>query len=238
VKELIECIKNNTTNNSKEIEKCITSMICSSNELVPLNEKSLLDALNIKGEFLALKLHYDDLEDELQNEVIKRKMSQSLSVIISYEDDTNSYEKIANFVEYIHDISDENQNSTFGVKKVYELSTYPITILFSGILPINQLNMTIGKKLYDFIDTDKLYFKNKFKKYRDEVSKIIGVPLLPILPMLDEDLSDFRVKLVDIFDGRVISEFDVCSKITKDTIDIYLQKLVYVYTVLAEEKEC
>ena len=238
MQELIECIKNNTVDNSKDIQKCITSMVCPSNELVPLNEKSLLNALNIDGEFLALKLHYDNLEDELQNEVIKRKMSQSLSVIISYEDDTNSYEKIANFVEYIHSVTDESQNSTFGVKKVHELSTYPITILFSGILPINQLNMTIGKKLYDFIYADEVYFRNKFKKYRNEVSEIIGVPLLPVLPILDENLSDFRVKLVDVLDGRVISEFDVCEKVTKDTIDIYLQKLVYVYTVLAEEKRC
>ena len=238
MKELIECIKKNTVNDSKDIQTCISSMVCSLNEPVPLNEKNLLDALNIKGEFLVLKLHYDDFEDELQNELIKYKISQSLSVIVSYEDDGSSYEKIANFVEYIHNVSDEKQNSIFGVKKVNKLSQYPITILFSGILPINQLKMTIGKKLHEFIYSDEEYFKKKFKDYRDEVSKKIGVPLLPIHPILDENLDDFRVKLVDILDDRLISEFDVCSEVTKDMVDIYLQKLVYIYTVLASEKQC
>jgi len=238
MQELIKCIEENTLNNSNEIQKCITSMICQEDELVPLDEKSLLDALNITGEFLVLKLHYDDFEDEVQNQVIKYKISQSLSVIVSYEDDSDSYDKIANFVEYIHDISDEKQNSVFGVKKVSKLSKYPVKILFSGILPINQLKMSIGKKIYELINSDKSYFQEKFKQYRDEVSKNIGVPLLPIFPSLDENLNEFRVKLVDILDNRVISEFDVCKEVTKDTMDMYLQKLVYVYSVLADEKRC
>ena len=238
MQELIKCIEDNTISDSREIQKCITSMVCEENELVPLDEKSLLNALSITGEFLVLKLHYDDFEDELQNQIIKYKISQSLSVIVSYEDDSNSYEKIANFVEYIHDISDEKQNSIFGVKKVSKLSKYPVNILFSGILPINQLKMSIGKKIYELINSDKSYFKEKFKQYRDEVSKNIGIPLLPIFPSLDESLDEFKVKLVDILDNRVISEFNVCEKVTKDTIDMYLQKLVYVYSVLADEKHC
>ena len=238
MKELIKCIKKNTVGDSKEIEDSILSMICDEDEPVVLDKKSLLDALSIKGEFLVLKLHYDDFEDELKNEIIKYKMSQSLSVIVSYEDDTHSYKKIFDFVNYINEVSDEKQNSIFGVKKVDKLSTYPITILFSGILPINQLKMSIGKKIYDFINSDDKYFKMRFKNYRDEISKEIGVALLPILPKVDEELPDFRVKLVDILDDRVISEFDVCSNITKDTLDIYLDKLLYVYKVLAQEKQC
>jgi hypothetical protein len=238
LKDLLDIIRKNTVGDSKEIEKSITSMVCSKNDLIQLSEESLVKALSIDGEFLVLKLHYDDFEDELKNQVIKYKISQSLSVITCYEDDTNSYEKIAEFVDYIHKASDEKQNSIFGVKRVPELSKYPITILFSGIHPINQLKMTIGKKIHELINSDDEYFQPKFKAYRDKVSQEIGIPLLPILPQLDEDLAEYRVRLVDVVDGRIISEFDVCDRVTKDTLDIYLQKLVYVYEVLAQDIRC
>jgi len=212
-------------------------MICPPDSPIPLSQKDLFNALNCKGEFLVLKLSYNDYEQELQTQKIMYKISQALSVIVSYEDDGKSYKKIEKFVKYINDISDEKQNSTFGIKKVKNLSEYPITILFSAILPINQLRMSVGKKLYEFIHSDDKYFKPKFQKWRDVVSLDIGVPLLPILPKLDTKLEDFTVVLIDLIDDRLISKFEVDAEVDKESIELYLLKLFYIYKVLAKEKE-
>jgi len=235
LKELTRCIEENTVNNTQEVQACINSMICS--HPIPLNENNLLDALKIQGEFFVLKLHYNDFEEELKSEKIKYKISQALSVIVSYEDDGKSFEDIEQFIKYIHDISDDKQNSTFGVKKVTTLSEFPITILFSGILPINQLKMTVGSKIDTIIHSDDAYFIPRFQKHRDDISVEVGIPILPVFPILDTELQEYQVKLIDLHDGRLISAFEVDASLSKETIDIYLLKLFYIYKVLVEEKQ-
>ena len=235
--KLKECIQQNTIENNEEIKRCILGMVCSKDSPIPLEENKLFNALNIDGEFLVLKLHYNNFQEEMKTQKIKYKISQALSIIVSYEDDGPSYEDITEFVKYIYDISDEKQNSTFGVKKVDKLSEFPITILFSGILPINQLKMTVGKKIDALINSDDEYFIPRFQQHRDNISNEIGVPILPVFPMLDKELDDFKVRLIDLFDGRLICEFDVCEKISKDTVEIYLQKLFYVYKTLVQEQQ-
>lgn len=236
MKELTSCIEKKTFDNTQEVQTCIKSMICSSLSPIPLSEENLLNALKIEGEFLVLKLHYNDLVEEFKSQKIKYKISQSLSIIVSYEDDGESYENIEKFIKYIHNISDDKQNSTFGVKKVDTLSQYPVKILFSGILPINQLKMTVGKAIDTLIHSDDTYFPARFQKHRDDISKEVGIPILPVLPLLDTKLGAYQVRLVDEYDGRIISEFEADNNVSKDTIDIYLLKLFYIYKVLVEEK--
>ena len=216
------------------MQDSIANMQCIKGSPIELLEEDLLNALKIEGEFLVLKLHYNDFGDELKSQKIKYKISQSLSVIVSYEDDGSSYDNILEFVKYISEISDEKQNSTFGIKKVENISEYPITILFSGILPINQLKMTVGKKVDELIHSDDGYFLPRFQKFRDDISKEISIPILPVLPIYDKSLEDYQICLVDLFDGRVISEFTVTPNFNKETIEIYLLKLFYIYKVLAE----
>ena len=237
MQRLIQCIKDNTTNNTKEIESYISNMVCLEDDPIALSSNSLIDALEIEGEFLVLKLHYNNFDDELKSEKIKYKISQSLSVIVSYEDDGNSYEDIKKFVNYIYENSNDKQNSTFGVKKVKKLSEYPITILFSGILPINQLQITLGSKIHEFINSDDKYFKPRFAKHRDDISKEVGIPILPVLPLLNSELGDFQVQLLDLTDGRLIAQFEADESITKETTEIYLLKLFYIYKVLVEENK-
>ena len=211
-------------------------MICSKNAPIELSQDSLHKALELDGEFLVLKLHYNDFKNELKSETIKYKISQALSVIVSYENDGNSFEDIKKFVEYIYDISDEKQNSTFGIKNVDTLSEFPITILFSGILPINQLKMSVGKKIDTLIHSDDEYFLPRFAKHRDNISNEIRIPILPLFPILDKNLGELQVRLVDLVDNRLIAEFNVEEDLSKETIEIYLLKLFYIYKVLAEEK--
>jgi hypothetical protein len=211
-------------------------MICSKDDPIELSEDKLLDALKQDGEFFLLKLHYDDFEDEKENMLIKYKISQALNVIVSYEDDGTSYNNIEKFVKYIYEISDDKQISIFGIKKVKKLSEFPIKILFAGILPINQLKMKIGKKVDELIESDKKYFKLRFKKLRDDVSKEIGVNILPLFPICDTQLDEYKVNLSDPLDNRIISEFELPKEISKETLEIYLLKLFYIYKVLAEQK--
>ncbi|MBL0708640.1 MAG: hypothetical protein JJW00_06305 [Sulfurimonas sp.] len=233
---LKEFIKENTLTNTKEIESSLISMLCSKEDPIELSEKNLLDALKIDGEFLVLNLHYDDFQDELKSQTIKYKISQALSVIVRYEDDEKSSQDIENFIKYIYDISDDKQNSTFGIKKVDKLSNFPVTILFSGILPINQLRMTLGKKVGELIFRDEKYFKPRFKNFRDELSKELGIPILPVFPVVDASLQDNKICLVDLCDGRLISEFTSNNKFDKESIERYLLELLYIYKVLVEQK--
>lgn len=192
MKDLLKYIDENTIGNNEEIKSSILNMVCDENAPVNLNKESILNALRFQGEFLILKLHYKDFPKELEEEKIKYKISQALSIAVTYEDDGQSYENIEKFIKYIYEKSDTRQNSIFGVKKVEKLSEFPITILFSGILPINQLKMTLGKKIHELIRSDFNYFRERFKKYRLFVSDEIGIPILPIFPELDESLGDFR----------------------------------------------
>jgi len=234
LKELSQCIENNTLHNKQEVKSCILNMLCTQDDPIPLEESKLLDALKLEGEFLVLKLHFNDFENELKNEKIKYKISQSLSVIVSYEDDGENFLEIENFIQYIHQISDEKQNCIFGIKKVNKLSEFPITILFSGILPINQLSMRVGKKINNLIHSDDSYFIPRFQKQRDDISKAIGIPILPIFPLLDESLDDYTISLTDLTNGKLISKFEVYEVLNQDTVEIYLQKLFYIYKVLAQ----
>ncbi len=237
MEEVFRCIEDNTLNNTQAMKECVGKMVCTKEDYLSLDEEKILKALQLPGEFFVLRLHYKDYDQELEEQKIKHKLSQSLSAVITYEDDGSSYEEIEKFVKYIYEISDEKQNVIFGIKKVEELSEYPITILFSGILPINQLKMTIGKKVYDLIHSDDIYFKPKFAQYRDLISKDIGIPILPVLPKLDEELEDMQVRLIDTYDNRLIAEFMADEEISKSTIEKYFQKLAYIYKALVEEKK-
>jgi len=237
MKELRECIKQNSVTNVQEIEHCITNMVCSKKDPIPLDETSLVEALEIEGEFFVLKLHYDDFQTELESQKIKYKISQALSVIVCYEDDGKSFHKVDKFVKYIYDISDVKQNSTFGVKNVKELSEFPITILFSGILPINQLKITVGKAIDGLIHSNDEYYIPRFAKHRDDISQEVRIPILPVFPLLDEGLNDYQVHLIDLVDDRVISDFQVKEKLDEDAVEEALLKLFYIYKVLIEEKQ-
>jgi len=236
VERLIQRIKELTPTNSDEAIESIMAMVDAEEAHIPLHEYDLLNALSMEGEYLVLKLKYEDFEDELEYETLKYKISQSLSVVIAYEEDGKSFSKLEKFVNYIHKLSDSKQNSTFGIKKVDTLSEFPITILFSGILPINQLKMSVGKKIYELIHSDDTYFMPKFQEFRDQLSQEIGTPILPVFPLLDESLKETEVTLIDLFDGRLISRFQTVPEVNKDLIDIYLNKLFYIYKVLAQEK--
>ena len=233
---LIEKIKDLTPKNTEEAIETITSMVGDESAPILLDEEDLLKALSIKGEYLLLKLRYEDFADELKYEKIKYKISQSLSIVTSYEDDGKSFEDIEKFVNYISTLSTPKQNAIFGIQKVEKLSEYPIKILFSGILPINQLKIHISQDIYDLIHADEDYFIPRFREFREVLSEEIGVPILPVFPKLDTTLKPTEAMLIDLVDGRVVSRFSTAEDMNKLTIEVYLQKLFYIYLTLANKK--
>ncbi len=218
---------------SEKSYELIKNMI-SDNTYVELEVDKLIKALSIDGEIFIVQMSYDDYDSEMKTSKLRYLISQALSVVVSYEDDSKQSYRINKFANYIKDISDEYQNSIFGVKKVDKLSSMPITILFSGVLPINQLEMGVCKDVWEFINSDDDYFKPRFKKLRDDISKDCGVRILPLLPYFDKTLKPLNVSLKDIKENKIITEFEVIKNLNKETIEIYLEKIKQVYLALCK----
>ncbi|WP_300361491.1 hypothetical protein [Hydrogenimonas sp.] len=231
---LLELIAEKTTpENVGQMQESVMNMLCNESQPMPLSEETICRTLEMDGEFFVLKMCYEDFEKELKEGKIKRKISQSLSIVASYEDAGDSLEEIETFVKYIHDLSEESQNVVFGIRRVERLSEYPVTILFGGILPINQLRMSIGEEVDSLIRSDPGYFLPRFKKVRSDLSEAIGFPILPLFPRVDPSLPPHRVKLVDPLENRLVSEFEVPPHVEKEGINIYLLKLFHIYRELA-----
>jgi len=237
LKKLVKKIEELTPEDKTTAIEVIRSMVTTEDDYITLSQESLHNALSIEGEYLVLQLKYEDFQDELKYENIKYKIAQSLSVVVSYEDDGHRFADIEQFVNYIKQFSDPKQNSIFGIKKVAQLSEYPITILFSGILPINQIKMHLSKDLYELIHSDKAYYKENFTHFRNLLSQQIGIPILPLFPILDESLSTNEVRLIDLTNERVLSKLSSKTVATKESIHEYLQKLFTIYLTLAKQRE-
>ena len=234
MKKLEKFIENNCVQNVEEMKQTVVDMVCEDDAYLPLSAEEVLRVLECKGEFFVLKLSYEELQQELQEKKIVPKLANSLCVTISFEEDGEHYEDIENFLQYVKKHLDEQQNFIFGIRRVDKTSPFAIKILFSGILPINQLVMTMGEALYDRLYGEGNNFKEKFKHYRAMVSQEIGMPLLPLLPKIDNSLDDFEVKLVDPLEGKTIAAFDLKEDVNEKTIDIYLLKLFNIYKKLAK----
>ncbi|WP_300364583.1 hypothetical protein [Hydrogenimonas sp.] len=235
-REILEIVAEKTPSEYiGEMQETISSMVCNENQPMPLSEKTLYEALALKGEFLVLKLTYDDVRQELKEQKIRRKITQSLSIVAVYEDAGHSLDDIENSIKYIHDLVDEKQNFVFGIKRVDSLSEFPVTILFSGILPINQLELYIGEEIDRLIHSDDDYFIPRFKQVRDEISEVIGIPILPLDPKTDSSLNPSRARLVDGTNGHLISEFEVDPFTDKEGLEIYLLKFFYIYKKLGDD---
>ena len=215
----------------------IEGMVCSKNDPIPLDTQKILQALSIDGEVRVFGLKYDELDSEIKEQFLKEKILHSLSIIVKYEvKDSDMVDRIEKFTDYIYNFCDKKQNFIFGVKQVEEYSQYPVTVLFSGILPINQFYMHIGRSIKDLIDSDREYFSKRFEKLRDDVSDVINIPLLPLFPKVDTKLKDNEVKIFDSSDNSLVCEFEVDASLDKNNIEIYLLKLYYLYISLVQKK--
>ena len=218
-----------------EMQKAIAQMVCNESQPIPLEPDALSDALEKEGEFLLLQMSYDDFAKEPEERKIARKLREATAIVASFEDDGSSVDAIEEMLKYIHDRLDELQSFRFGIKRVERLSDAPVSILFAGILPINQLRLKVGEEVMRMLETHRDYYAPLFRSLRHELSEETGVPILPLEPRPDPDSPPRTVQLEDPYTGQVICEFEVAPLIAKEGLEIYLVKLYYVYKRLIQQ---
>lgn len=220
----------------QRLQLCAKEMVCDADQPVPLGLDVVEQALELEGECGCILANYEELQREFEEQKLRSKVSEALSVLLCFEDDGNMFGSIEESVKYFREIVDENQNFMFGVKRVQKVSPYPVKILFSGILPINQIHMHIGTKVKSFIESDAVYFSNRFAALRQEISKSVGIPILPVVPVVDEQIGEYDVVLKDPLTQDTIASFTLQYPLTKESLEPYLKKLSNIYKVLAEQK--
>ena len=223
--------KKTAQENFEKVLKSIDKMICSESE-VALSEDTLYEALEGDGEFFLLKARYEDFDLGAENPLLDRKLKEALMITICFEDDGSKYKEIEAFVKYIYENTTGDQKFRFGIRCVEKLGDYPIKILLSEIYPINQLDIHLGSWIYDFIRSDREYFKKHFAMVRAKISQEIGIALLPLNIINDENLCENDAMLLDSVTKERIVAFNIHKSEDKKALDIYLLKLYYVFIKL------
>jgi len=217
-----------------KVKNILDEMSCEDNSYVQLKKDDLKKALLLKGDRLFLKLTYSDLKQEFNEKKIKNKLLEALSISIYFEDDGYMSKEIKQFVKYLHENTQKEQHLQFGIKKVDSLSKYPIKILFSAILPINQLEIIVEKKFYDYVELHRNELEHKFKQFRKTISKEIHIPILPLKHYPSDKLKPYTIKLIDSLTQKTICECNIESVDSdiENIIDTYILKLYKVYLTL------
>ena len=219
--------------NREAVVENIESMLCCNSD-AKIDEEMIYNAIAKEGEFLILEGRYEDFDIYSESSLFKEKLNESLEIIVFFEDDGDQYEKIERFVKYIYNNTSE-QKFIFGIKKVEQLSQNPLKILLASIYPINQLEIHLGKDIYNYIEANRDYFEPYFAAIRSELSKEIGVVILPLNTLRDTKLQNNQVQLIDSVTGDVIVEFSVELTQERDSLDYYLMKLFYVFIKLGKK---
>ena len=235
--ELLEIVAKKTAPGHRgEVQEAVLGMICNESQPMPLSAEEIGEAIRGEGEFLVLKLGYDDVEEELRLKKLEENIGESLSILVTFEDDGEALEPIERFIRYFHERLDPRQNFRFGIKRVEKLGTYPVTLLFGGILPINQLRLTIGTGIAELIAKERDYFEPRFREVRERLSEEIGIPILPVATEVSETIPPNRIRLVDPADGKILCRFDV-ERADREGLEIYLTKIYYIFVRLWREWE-
>jgi hypothetical protein len=220
-------------------EQLLNTFTCKENDPVKLSEKDVTKALSLEGETFLITLNYDEITKEFKENKIQHKILEALSILVCFEDDGTHFEDIVSFTHYIYETTEESQHFQFGIKKVTQLSQTPISLLLTGIHPINQLEIAIAPDLYQFIESKKDLLEPKFVKLRGNLSKKIGVPILPVEYYKDNSLAPKQVLLKDKQTNVNLCSCQLHNPQDKDedvfkTIDEYLFKIAYAFENIAK----
>ncbi len=211
------------------IQSSILQMVCNDSQPMPLDENTLTEALMLEGEFLLLEIDYDELRKQMERRTLEREATEALSIVVSYEDDGKRLESIETSLKFFHDNLDAIQNFRFGIRRVEKHSDTPIRILFSGILPINQLQLTFGEGIAKLIDSHRSYYHERFQALRIEASRNIGIPILPISATVDPQLPPFKARVQERVGGRIVSEFSMPGHTDSQDIEAFLLKIFHIF---------
>jgi len=196
--------------------------------------KDLQEALSGEGEFVIVEGDYSEFETQEYKTWLKRKLCEAIEIVVVFEDDGTQFEKIEEIAAFIYTHTSSMQKVKIGVKKVEQLSTTPLRVLFAEIYPINQLEMFLGSDIFEFIEQNKEYFEPYFEQIRMMLWREIGVAILPLLPQKSQNLAPNGVCLRDRVTQKRIVEFEVEQLKEPKDLDLYLQKLFYIFVKLSK----
>ena len=217
-----------------QMQELIMGMICNESQPMPLSAEEIYDAMLLEGEFAVFELDYKDVEKELFEKRLQKNISESLSILVTFEEDGRSLTDIESLIRYIHEQLDPLQNFRFGIKRADKLSHFPVKILFSGILPINQLQIFVGKEIGELLEKNSTFLEAELQTIRLELSEKIGTPILPLHFQISSKIPPRRVRLFDPVQKLLLCEFDV-DKGWRDGLENYLRKLYLSFGKLGAE---
>jgi len=220
---------------TKELEE----IFCIDNSsLFSLSSLSLSKALSLQGENYLLQLSYEDVAQELKERKLTQKINEALSILVCFYDDGTKFNTIESFSRYLYNATQKTQYLKIGVTQSKNKSHHPVTIFFSGILPINQLNIVIEKNLYCFIEQHQEKLKEKFQATKERLLRELGTIILPVEHYPKENITPNTLYLEDAKTGSKLCECRVenNSYTPEEIIDDYLEKLYFVYKKLLTTK--
>ena len=219
--------------------KCLEilqDMECGTDDYIALSWEDILCALKIEGSFTLLELTKEDMQQDLQTQNLKYQISQSRGIVAVFEADGENVKEVEEFITHIKSFTDDAQHFVFGIKKVKQLSDTPLKILFSGILPINQLQMRIGEVLQEFIDSDEEYFKKRFRAFRDVLSEALGVRILPVFARKDKTLAPKQIEIREFYGSGIIAKFEIDKPLSHGVVEEYLERIFEIYLSLQRKQ--
>lgn len=196
--------------------------------LLMFGEDDFIDALNLDGEVMILRLNSGDLENESSlNQSIKNELTKAKSIMIVFEtsDDTlrREYKK---FVQYIYSFVNDNTVVKFDLKIVDQPSLEPITIFLTGYKNDDQFVLEIGDTLMEFWNDNSDYCFQGIKKSREKISKLIEKPINSIR-VVSARRSPNMIELSDAQTLQPIRVFEF-NEPTEIEFDKFLNKLEFV----------
>lgn len=219
----------------ERFKEFLPQMLTQQDDPIQLHKKDLLTTLQKDGEFELHLLTYADMRQELKEHKLPTMIYQSLDIVASFEDDGKHTKLIEDMIKHIHSFLEKEQRFVFGIKRVDQTSRYPMKILFGEILPVNQLQARLGWELYDFLNTDKEHYIERFKLVRDAISEKIGITFLRLDPKRDTSLHPREVYITDPQTNKTVASFLVEGTLDKKKIEVYFLKLYSILLRLAEE---
>jgi hypothetical protein len=108
----------------------VLNMMLSNSDGISLSKEDLNRALEFNKDFFTLRTSYKDFEIDIKS--INNKLSNTKNILISFEDDDTTLNKIKNCMNLISANILDDTKLIFGTKEIKKLSKYPIIIFLSA----------------------------------------------------------------------------------------------------------
>ncbi|MCX6077177.1 MAG: hypothetical protein NTW78_09900 [Campylobacterales bacterium] len=194
--------------------------------LFMLSEEDFIEALEVEGEIMTLRLSEYDLQQENENnQSIKGYVINSQSILIVFEslDEVVSKENEL-FMDYIYENTKDDTTVKFGLLIVPRLSEVPISLLLTGYKENEDIKLSCGNNYIFFWTEQQTYCMQQFKEMRERISKKVDVDVKSIRLLSDSYNSKNMVQAFDVKNDMALKAFEF-NHSTKEEFNIFIEKL-------------